>query len=51
MNPKDFIEFVSNGMELIFAGVPMKAVDVSVSSSEALIVGGKLDEMVVNDRE
>lgn len=49
MNPKDFIAFISNGMELTLAGVPMKAVDVFVSSSEVPIIGGKLDEMVVND--
>ena len=49
MNPKDFIAFISNSMELILAGVPMKAVDVFVSSGEAPIVGGKVDEIVIND--
>ena len=32
-------------------GVPMKAVDVPVSSGGTAIVGGKLDEIVVHDGE
>lgn len=51
MNPKDFIAFISNGREITLAGVPMKVVDGPVSSAGTVIVGGKLDEIVVHDGE
>lgn len=42
---------VADQLKAMLDGVPMRAIDIPVSTGRALIVGGKLDEIVVHDGE